>query len=240
MIINNVRGKCYICFLNHHFIVLLFETTRMVYMVKTKLFSEEDLREITRAYFSLTTREMIEAEILLIRAGVETTLPIVLDEALASLAYEASVKESIDGKLSFDEKKQNFMNYMLAKSVLDGTIDHTYDVCKRLGGEIEAHLLIYIGSANYHMQLLAACVLYKFEILQKKTIEQIRYIATGKLKSKQDTALYIMLLLILYKADDLQAKTIIKNRAKEINFPEESMLENTYYDVVLNLAGRGF
>jgi hypothetical protein len=49
-----------------------------------------------------------------------------------------------------------------------------------------------------------------------------------------------MLLLILYKADDLQAKTIIKNRAKEINFPEESMLENTYYDVVLNLAGRGF
>lgn len=206
--------------------------------MKPKPFSEEDLRKITQAYFSLTTREIIEAEILILRAGGDVALPLILDEALAHLKNEASTKEYyVHSQDPFDNKKKKYMNYIFATTVFDGTIESAYDVCKRLGQQTELHLASYLDLENYKMQLLTACILYKYEILQRKTIEKIKYITVERLKHKQNTSLYFALLLILHKAGDLNAKAIIKNKVVEIKLPEDKVLEDTYYSIVLDLAG---
>jgi hypothetical protein len=205
-------------------------------MKKDAFFSEDELRDITQAYFSLTTREMIEYEILLIRAGLDPALPHILNETLASIEYQVSVRSVLNARTTFDDHQKRFLDYMWVKSSLDDTINHAYDICKRLGQRSEDLLVNYLRNDTYRRQLLSACILYKFNLLSISTIAKIKSAFSTVENKRPDSSLYVILLLILNKTGDSSIKEIIRKKVIESGHPEDKILEDSYYLVLLNLA----
>lgn len=205
-------------------------------MKKNSAFAENELREIAQAYFSLTTREMIECEILLIRAGLDFALPHILNAALKSLQFQASTRKMLETRLAFDDQKKRFMDYMWAKSSLDDTIDHAFDVCKRFGPRSEELLTGHLRNAAYKKQLLSTCILYKFTSLSTATMAKIKSMLSVVSVRKPESSLYIILLLLLNKAGDFHAKEIVRKRVQESGYSEEKILEDSFLLVLIDLA----
>lgn len=202
--------------------------------------SPEDLSDVIYAYFSVTTREKVEYEIILIREGIRT-LPVILDQTLLSIDRGSQTQKKVEDQLWGNDKllgdnEKKWMDYVRAKILLDDTVDEVYEICRRFGSQLEQQLILRLSHTDSRVQLLCLILLYKFEGLNSYTIQKIKDFVAQNNRHKLISIYEQIVLILLYRDGDKGAIQYIDRKAREIGKPSEDVIQNTYYGILLELT----
>ena len=177
------------------------------------MLSKEEICNVAHAYFSKTTKEIVELEILLIRSDVQIALPFIVAATINSIHYKSSVRDVLKEIYHKPGIIEEAINYTMAERDIGHTIDHAFRICKRLGDDVENIFVQLLKYSEIEVRLVSGLLLLKYEKLTPSTIKMIRALVDTLPTNSATGPLFYLCVLLLYKNGDNQTDQWVKREA---------------------------